>query len=718
MKANNMAPVVFNSSQVFREAEVLKSTITTKRKEDFSVGGELWSSCQSLQDLYKSILLSDLSYALEKKVEQELWNCAFKSHIDTMRQQMKDKKTNKKNELQALLMLFLESASGFYIQLLNELCLKYALEVPGYINPASIGILHDINSNRKMNKKPSASACYYICQDCLVHLGDLARYRNETGEAEVYYKQALQLVPTNGQPYNQLAILASSRGDTLGTVYFYCRSIAVKNQFPAASTNLNKTFSKACLSGNSSPPIEKIFKAEFMQMFIQFHGCIYLAQDLNVAKSLTENAIDEMKTLLESDDLPAGDLIKLVTINLFLLHHLTSLDDGDEYDSFGKDDHQDSWVVTLDFTMKMLQCLVERVTHQNEAKMKNTEDSSFSSLLPSIFIICQWFKANSPSIFQDEVVTAQPQIWIDFVNMLNDFAADCGPEKLDVVLPEDQELQGFLPLQSVHRKLELVSKQNSEKDELLERKRRLVDFGIYLSRHSNGIVSCQKRENGYYKFISAIDGSRGATTPFSETSSLFGNASDSSQRNSRIDPPSPIHDQVGQYSLFQSNWNVPLTVGNTVPNFVPTSPIATPASSGHPTKPTGTTDIKDSVPLVNSRAVGSHRSPTFPTSLPVPPTSLAVGSNRPLSPGNRVSPSPNGDKAFKPPSGFGLNIALGVWSPLGNITGNGHHDSGGGVKPQTNGTGNSIWGSSFHSAPSSMSPLEQLLKEQKSQQTS
>ena len=25
-----------------------------------------------------------------------------------------------------------------------------------------------------------------------------ARYRNETGEAEVYYKQALQLVPTNG----------------------------------------------------------------------------------------------------------------------------------------------------------------------------------------------------------------------------------------------------------------------------------------------------------------------------------------------------------------------------------------------------------------------------------------------------------------------------------------------------------------------------------------
>ncbi|CAB4036413.1 SMG7, partial, partial [Paramuricea clavata] len=255
------------------------------------------------------------------------------------------------------------------------------------------------------------------------------RYRNETVEAEVYYKQALQLVPTNGQPYNQLAILASSRADTLGTVYFYCRSIAVKNQFPAASTNLNKTFSKACQSGNSSPPVEKIAKAEFIQMFIQFHGCIYLAQDLNVAKPLTEKAIPELKTLLESDDLPASDLIKLVTINLFLLYHIASLDDGDDYDSLGKDDHHDSWVVTLDFTMKMLQCFVERATHQDEAEVKNSEDSSLTSILPAIFIICQWLKANSPSIFKDDVVTDQPQLWLDFVNMLNSFAVDSGPEK-------------------------------------------------------------------------------------------------------------------------------------------------------------------------------------------------------------------------------------------------------------------------------------------------
>lgn len=54
---------------------------------------------------------------------------------------------------------------------------------------------------------------------------------------------ALALSP--GQPYNQLAILASSKGDHLTTIFYYCRSIAVKFPFPAASTNLQKALSKA-----------------------------------------------------------------------------------------------------------------------------------------------------------------------------------------------------------------------------------------------------------------------------------------------------------------------------------------------------------------------------------------------------------------------------------------------------------------------------------------
>ena len=57
----------------------------------------------------------------------------------------------------------------------------------------------------------------------------------------------------------------------------------------------------------------------------------------------------------------------------------------------------------------MLQCFVEKVNHEVEAEMKNAEDSSLTNILPAIFLICQWLKANSQSIFKDDVVTDQPQ---------------------------------------------------------------------------------------------------------------------------------------------------------------------------------------------------------------------------------------------------------------------------------------------------------------------
>ena len=57
----------------------------------------------------------------------------------------------------------------------------------------------------------------------------------------------------------------------------------------------------------------------------------------------------------------------------------------------------------------MLHCLVEKVNHDEEADVKNVEDSSLTNMLPAIFLICQFLKANSQMMFKDDVVTDQPQ---------------------------------------------------------------------------------------------------------------------------------------------------------------------------------------------------------------------------------------------------------------------------------------------------------------------
>ena len=33
----------------------------------------------------------------------------------------------------------------------------------------------EINGNTNLAKRPHTQSCYYICQDCLVHLGDIGK---------------------------------------------------------------------------------------------------------------------------------------------------------------------------------------------------------------------------------------------------------------------------------------------------------------------------------------------------------------------------------------------------------------------------------------------------------------------------------------------------------------------------------------------------------------
>lgn len=44
--------------------------------------------------IYQKVLVLDLDYALEKKVEQDLWNVGFKQQIEALQAISKDRKVN------------------------------------------------------------------------------------------------------------------------------------------------------------------------------------------------------------------------------------------------------------------------------------------------------------------------------------------------------------------------------------------------------------------------------------------------------------------------------------------------------------------------------------------------------------------------------------------------------------------------------------------------
>ncbi|ESO92877.1 hypothetical protein LOTGIDRAFT_119995 [Lottia gigantea] len=139
---------------------------------------ELWVTRQRLEDLYKKILLMDLEYALDKKVEQDLWNHAFKNQINVLQSQAKDKLNVKRGESQASLNLFLENASGFYLQFLQLVCTTFKLDLPFRRKSAAFGVMKEKCPLKTKINSPTKNSCYYICQHCLVHLGDIGMYYN------------------------------------------------------------------------------------------------------------------------------------------------------------------------------------------------------------------------------------------------------------------------------------------------------------------------------------------------------------------------------------------------------------------------------------------------------------------------------------------------------------------------------------------------------------
>ncbi|XP_033865648.2 nonsense-mediated mRNA decay factor SMG7-like isoform X7 [Acipenser ruthenus] len=475
-------------TQYLRQAEALKVDMT-----DSKLGpAEVWTSRQALQDLYQKMLVTDLEYALDKKVEQDLWNHAFKNQITTLQSQAKNRANPNRSEVQANLSLFLEAASGFYTQLLQELCTVFNVDLPCRVKSSQLGIISSKQTNTSAIVKPQPSSCSYICQHCLVHLGDIARYRNQTSQAESYYRHAAQLVPSNGQPYNQLAILASSKGDHLTTVFYYCRSIAVKFPFPAASTNLQKALSKALESRDEIKT--KWSVSDFVKAFIKFHGHVYLSKSLEKLNTLREKLEEQFQKLILQKAFSSQQLVHITVINLFELHHLRDFSSETDDHNYSQDE-QLSWIQLLALFMSFLGVMCSRALLN-----KNREETLGECPLPAIKVSLDWLKLRP--VFHECSVNERQHIWPWLASLLNSFQ----PKEDDVSgasetpLPEEFELQGFLALRPALRNLDFFKGHqgfvvDKEGQQLRTRHQRLICLGKWVTENHPRLLQCRSEED-------------------------------------------------------------------------------------------------------------------------------------------------------------------------------------------------------------------------------
>ncbi|KAL3871786.1 hypothetical protein ACJMK2_039762 [Sinanodonta woodiana] len=436
-----------SAAQILRQAEALKASVSDTCKTI----SETWVARQKLEDLYKKVLLIDLEYALDKKAEQDLWNHAFKNQINNLQTQAKDKQNPKKAEVQATLNLFLETASGVYLQFLQLLCTTFKLDLPFRRKSSCYGILKEKNFLKLKITPPKKSSCLYICQHCLVHLGDIARYRQQIEQAQTYYWHAANLVPSNGQPYNQLAILEAAKGNKLSTVFYYIRSLAVKVPFPVAATNLEKLYSKLA---KDTPEFKgKLSVSEMITGFLQFHALIHLCTDQLKAAELSEKLAAGLPAHVTSQSFPSQVLVQIVAINVFAMNHARQQEvDGNtdneshDLDEFGSEEEK-SFNLVFSLTVSMLDILLQ-YTPKQEHKVKEY------FTLPAVKLLLDWFKLYPENLKKAPLKTSQ--LWSNLCKVLNNIQnvtvkEGTDPSKYDdLPLPEDADLRCFQPLEKAH----------------------------------------------------------------------------------------------------------------------------------------------------------------------------------------------------------------------------------------------------------------------------
>ncbi|TMW58237.1 hypothetical protein Poli38472_011825 [Pythium oligandrum] len=247
----------------------------------------------------KARILTQVSptFAAARELEQVLWKPCFYKRIEDFRRRIRkyasapstDRTVREhfarvSNEFQE----FLTDASAFY-ENLRESLTRWLLQ-----NRVSRIAASGPSSAAASEAGANIDKCRQSLHRCLVFLGDLARYRELHGQkakknfaaAENFYNKALAVIPENGNPHNQLAVLATYVEAETVAVYRYCRSLLIAQPFVTAEENLALLFerarqrplappSSAIVTASSASKDKSAYLKSFLHRLTRMHGIIF-----------------------------------------------------------------------------------------------------------------------------------------------------------------------------------------------------------------------------------------------------------------------------------------------------------------------------------------------------------------------------------------------------------------------------------------------------------
>ncbi|GAB2277094.1 hypothetical protein Dimus_011803 [Dionaea muscipula] len=466
-----------------------------------------WSQ---IRENYEAIVLEDHAFAERYAIEYDLWQLhyrrieEFRAHLAAAQapghalassRGRNPSQADRTIKIRVQFKNFLSEATGFYHELIVKICSKYGFPLAQ--------LSGDLESHVISGGDGAKSSDIYkglvSCHRCLVYLGDLARYKALYGEngsrnrdftaASRYYLQAASLLPSSGNPHNQLAILASYSGDDLVTIYRYVRSLAAESPFTNAKDNLVTAFEKNRHNYNQqhgkfvAPQAKEtggeiVVKStrekyrEFCIEFVRLNGMLFTCTSLEAFSevlSLVKSSLHELLSSGPEEEQNFGvgtaenglAILRLVAILIFIVYNSNRKTEGLTY----AETLQQTILLHNVFVaiFELVGLMLERILE--------LRDPSSSFILPGVLAFLEWL-ACSPDVAARNDTEEKPKaakliFWKHCIAVFNKLLSDgvapidddgdetCftemtryeeGESESRRALWEDFELRGFLPL--------------------------------------------------------------------------------------------------------------------------------------------------------------------------------------------------------------------------------------------------------------------------------
>lgn len=191
-----------------------------------------------IKEVFAELLRHEMKFCRQNNVEQHFWKLLYHNSIESARRLASDKSNNDtaiKDSYRQFCLHVIDDGTQLFQDILLLLTQTYGFQLEQFMG---------VESGKNLKGLKYISLAMVSAQKCCICLGDLMRYRelvNETNkfdQASEWYTKAYQLIPSNGMPSNQLAIIALYSKKKFDAIFYHMRSLNASNPIKSAKESL------------------------------------------------------------------------------------------------------------------------------------------------------------------------------------------------------------------------------------------------------------------------------------------------------------------------------------------------------------------------------------------------------------------------------------------------------------------------------------------------